>query len=122
MHTRFTSPEDAVTAAKLQGCLGISWTFNEPALWFEYTLDSAKQAKTQGLFTNYVTNGYMTAEAFTLLAAFLDVYRVDIKGFTEKTYKRISRAWGRRNPCPDKKGKGEGHACRSGDKYHSNDQ
>lgn len=94
MYTEFIAPEDSVTIAQERGCLGISWTFNEPALWFEYTLDSAKSAKEQGLYTNYVTNGYITVEAFKMLAPFLDVYRVDIKGFSEKTYKKIGHT-----PC-----------------------
>lgn len=89
MAATFLSPEDSVVAAKEQSCAGISWTFNEPTLWFEYTLDAAKLAKAQGLYTNYVTNGYITAEAFDMLAPFLDVYRVDIKGFSKGTYKKI---------------------------------
>jgi pyruvate formate lyase activating enzyme len=83
------SPEESASYAKTAGCIGISWTFNEPTLWFEYTLDSAKYARSQGLFTNYVTNGYITEEALDTIAPFLDVYRVDIKGFSEKTYQRI---------------------------------
>ena len=89
MHTEYVSAQESVSEAKAGGCLGISWTFNEPTLWFEYTLDAAKCAKTQGLFTNYVTNGSITEEAFDMIAPFLDVYRVDIKGFSEKTYAEI---------------------------------
>jgi pyruvate formate lyase activating enzyme len=89
MPTRYLSPEESVACAKASKCIGISWTFNEPALWFEYTLDLAKLAKSQGLFTNYVTNGYITEEALDAIAPFLDVYRVDIKGFSDKTYRRM---------------------------------
>ncbi len=88
MHTFYLSPEESVSRAKAANCIGISWTFNEPTLWFEYTLDSAKCAKSQGLFTNYVTNGYIAGEAFDAIAPYLDVYRVDIKGFSEETYRR----------------------------------
>jgi pyruvate formate lyase activating enzyme len=86
MHTEYLPPEELVSRAKSAGCLGISFTFNEPTLWFEYTVDAAKLSKAQGLYTNYVTNGFMTEEAFELIAPFLDVYRVDIKGFAEETY------------------------------------
>jgi pyruvate formate lyase activating enzyme len=89
MYSEYLSFEESVAKAKAAGCIGISWTFNEPTLWFEYTLDSAKYARSQGLFTNYVTNGYMTEEALDTIAPFLDVYRVDIKGFSEKTYQRM---------------------------------
>lgn len=89
LYSEYLPPEEAAARAKASKCVGISWTFNEPTLWFEYTLDSAKCAKSQGLFTNYVTNGYMTEEALDAIAPFLDVYRVDMKGFSEKTYQRI---------------------------------
>ncbi|MBE0428105.1 MAG: AmmeMemoRadiSam system radical SAM enzyme [Nitrospirae bacterium] len=86
MHSEYLSPEESINKAKTAGCIGISWTFNEPTLWFEYTLDGAKLAKAQGLYTNYVTNGFITEEAFDMIAPYLDVYRVDIKGCSEKTY------------------------------------
>jgi pyruvate formate lyase activating enzyme len=76
--------------ARKAGCLGISWTFNEPTLWLEYTVDGARIAKERGLRTNYVTNGYMTEEALRLIAPFLDVFRVDIKGFSDASYRRIA--------------------------------
>jgi pyruvate formate lyase activating enzyme len=89
MYSEYLPPEDLVKRARIAGCIGISWTFNEPVLWFEYTLDSAKRAREQGLYTNYVTNGYITEEALDAIAPFLDVYRVDLKGFSEETYQRI---------------------------------
>jgi pyruvate formate lyase activating enzyme len=91
MYTQYLSPEELVSKARAAGCLGISWTFNEPALWFEYTLDGAKLAKAHGLCTNYVTNGFMTEDSFKEIAPFLDVYRVDIKGFSGQTYQRIGQ-------------------------------
>jgi pyruvate-formate lyase-activating enzyme len=30
---------------------GLSFTFNEPVLWFEYTLDAAKLARQKGFHT-----------------------------------------------------------------------
>lgn len=88
MYTEYLSPEELVSKTKATGSLGISWTFNEPALWFEYTLDGAKLAKAQGLYTNYVTNGFITGDAFDMIAPYLDVYRVDLKGFSERTYQK----------------------------------
>jgi len=90
MGTFYLSPQEQVKMALARGCLGLSWTFNEPTLWFEYTLDSARIAKEAGLFTNYVTNGFITVEAFDLLAPFVDVYRVDIKGFSAITYRKVA--------------------------------
>ena len=88
--THYLSPTDQVKMALNHRCRGLSWTFNEPTLWFEYTLDTAKFAKERGLYTNYVTNGFITEEALALLAPYLDVYRVDIKGFSNTVYQKIA--------------------------------
>jgi pyruvate formate lyase activating enzyme len=95
----YLSPEEAVMEARRLGCRGISWTYNEPTLWLEYTIDSARLAKDQDpgndagerLYTNYVTNGAMTPEALDALGPWLDVLRVDLKGFSRRTYVRIAR-------------------------------
>jgi pyruvate formate lyase activating enzyme len=88
--TEYISPEKAVQLATGENCKGISWTYNEPTLSLEYTLDTAKKAKEKGLLTNYVTNGYITPEAMKLLGPSLDAYRVDLKGFSAHAYKRIA--------------------------------
>lgn len=88
--TEYISPEEVVDLAMTDNCKGISWTYNEPTLWLEYTLDTAKIAKDYGLLTNYVTNGYITPEAINMLGPYLDAYRVDLKGFSTHTYKRIA--------------------------------
>lgn len=85
-------PEKAVALAKDYACRGIAWTYNEPTIWFEYTLDSAKLAKEHGLYTVYVTNGYFTAEALDTIAPYLDAANIDVKGFEEEFYREISGA------------------------------
>jgi pyruvate formate lyase activating enzyme len=83
-------PGEVLQLAKDNDCMGISWTYNEPTLWFEYTLHCAKCAKEGGLKTNYVTNGFITAEALDLIGPHLDSFRVDIKGFSRESYRRIA--------------------------------
>jgi len=88
--TEFIPPEEAVAIAKNSGCQGISWTYNEPTMWFEYTLDSAKLAKKNNLYTNYVTNGFISQEALDRIGPYLDSFRVDIKGFSQSFYRKIA--------------------------------
>jgi pyruvate formate lyase activating enzyme len=85
-------PETAVELAKDHGCAGIAWTYNEPTIWFEYTYDSAQLAKREGLYTVYVTNGYMTGEALETISPYLDAMNIDVKGFTEGFYKEMTSA------------------------------
>ena len=93
--SRYLPPEEAVSLAQQYKCHGIAWTYNEPTVWFEYTLDSARLAKSKGLYTVYVTNGYLTPEALDEIGPYLDAWRVDVKGFTDEAYMRIANipAW-----------------------------
>lgn len=84
------TPEQAVNLAKKQGCQGIAWTYNEPGIWLEYVLDIAREAKEQGLYTAYITNGYSSPEALDAIGPYMDAYRVDIKGFSDSFYRDIS--------------------------------
>lgn len=83
------SPEAAVRLAKQYGCATIAWTYNEPGIWLEYTLDCARLARQQGIRTVYVTNGYLTPEHLDVIGPYLDVYRVDIKSFSDEFYRKL---------------------------------
>jgi len=85
------SPESSIELAKRYNCDGIAWTYNEPAIWLEYTLDSAKLAKAAGLYTVYVTNGYSTPEALDAIGPYLDAWRVDVKGFSDSFYMKLAK-------------------------------
>lgn len=85
------SPEQAIELTRRNSCDGISWTYNEPAIWLEYTLDSAKLAKKGGLYTVYVTNGYITPEGLDTMGPYLDAWRVDVKGFSDTLYKNLAK-------------------------------
>ncbi|MGB9698549.1 MAG: AmmeMemoRadiSam system radical SAM enzyme [Thermodesulfobacteriota bacterium] len=87
---RIITPPELIEMAITQGCLGISWTYNEPAIWLEYIREGAEIAKAKGLLTNIVTNGYITKEGLYCLGPFLDSFRMDLKGFSKKTYAQIA--------------------------------
>jgi pyruvate formate lyase activating enzyme len=89
--TEYISPERAISLAKETNSSGIAWTYNEPTIWFEYTYDTAKLAKEAGLYTAYVTNGYITPEALDTIGPYLDAYRLDIKGFTDEFYFKLAK-------------------------------
>jgi pyruvate formate lyase activating enzyme len=85
-------PEEAVSLAKRHGCRGIAWTYNEPTIWHEYSYDSMVLTKKHGLYTVYVTNGYINEEPLKELSRYLDAMNIDVKAFTEDFYKRICKA------------------------------
>jgi len=84
-------PETAVALAEQNNCQGMAWTYNEPTIWLEYAIDSARLAKARGLYTAWVTNGFATAEALDAVGPYLDAWRVDVKGFTPAAYQTIAK-------------------------------
>ncbi|MDD5669987.1 MAG: AmmeMemoRadiSam system radical SAM enzyme, partial [Candidatus Omnitrophica bacterium] len=85
----FTSPEDVVSSAVKNKCRSISFTYTEPTIYFEFALDTAKIAKAQGLYTVFVTNGYMSEESVRMISPYLDAANVDLKFFKDESYKKI---------------------------------
>lgn len=84
-------PEEIVLEARRRECLSISYTYTEPTIFFEYAFDTAKIACGDGLLNNFVTNGFMTAEALETIRPYLSAANVDLKSFREKTYKEICK-------------------------------
>ena len=56
-------PRPSSARPSAEGCRSISYTYTEPTIFFEYAYDTARLAREAGLANNFVTNGYMTAEA-----------------------------------------------------------
>jgi pyruvate formate lyase activating enzyme len=88
----YLAPEEIVTRALQSGCRSISYTYTEPTIFFEYALDIARLAKKADLKNIFVTNGYITSEALDVIAPYLDAANIDLKGFTEDFYQKITGA------------------------------
>lgn len=71
---------------------GAAWTYNEPTIWHEYTLDSMRHVKKAGYYTVYVTNGYIEEDPLRELAPFLDAMNVDVKSIREEYYRKLCKA------------------------------
>jgi pyruvate formate lyase activating enzyme len=84
--------EDVVKIANRYKCQGISWTYNEPSIWYEFTYDGSIAAKKEGLYTCYVTNGFIEAEPLKKISPYLDAMNIDVKSFTDDFYKKTCKA------------------------------
>lgn len=82
-------PKTAVENALNKNCQSISWTYNEPTMYLEYTLETAILAHENGLKNIYVSNGYMTQEALELLLPNIDAFNIDLKSMNDQFYKDI---------------------------------
>jgi len=85
-------PREVVDEAKKSGCLSIAYTYTEPTIFFEYAYDTARLAKEAGLRNVFVTNGYMTRQALEMISPYLDAANVDLKSFSEDSYRRTCKA------------------------------
>jgi len=85
-------PERVVELARRARSDGISYTYTEPTVFYEWAYDSAKLAHEAGLFNTFVTNGYMTPEAVEAISPYLDAATVDFKGAGDpKFYREMLR-------------------------------
>jgi len=91
-YLRNITPEQTIELAREQICQGIAWTYNEPTIWYEFSFDSAKLAKKAGLYTVYVSNGYINEDPLRELSLFLDAINVDVKAFDDGFYKKVCKA------------------------------
>lgn len=87
----YVAPEDVVALAQRHGCEGVAFTYNEPVIWVEYVADVSDACRAAGLYTVMVTNGYITEAGLDLLGERIDVWRVDVKGFDDRTYRALCR-------------------------------
>ncbi|MBU1084291.1 MAG: AmmeMemoRadiSam system radical SAM enzyme, partial [Candidatus Omnitrophica bacterium] len=90
------SPEKIVEEAEKASCAGISYTYTEPTVFFEFAYETAKIAKQRGLSNSFVTNGFMTEEAIEIISPYLDAANVDLKFFRDASYREICK--GRLDP------------------------
>lgn len=86
------SPEELVRGALLkkeERNIGIAFTYNEPTVWYEYVLDTAKLAKENDLKIVLVTNGYIQEEPLKELLPFVDGMNIDLKAFHPEFYEKV---------------------------------
>ena len=93
VHTEKLSPAQIVKNAIDNNCESIAYTYNEPIVFYEYALDTAKLAKKKGLKNIIVCNGFINQEPLLEWCKYIDAANIDLKGFTDKYYKDITGAW-----------------------------
>jgi len=84
--------ERAVEIALRERSVGIAYTYNEPMIWFEYVLDTAKIAREKGLKNVLVTNGYINPEPLEELLPYIDALNIDLKSINPAFYKERCKA------------------------------
>lgn len=84
----YFNPEQIINLAQHQNDNGLCASFQEPTMLTDWTLPVFNLGQQKGLYSCYVSNGYMTHETLTLLRnAGMTGLKIDIKGDKE-TYQK----------------------------------
>lgn len=88
----FTMPSEIVACAIKVGAKSISYTYNEPTIFYPYAKDIGILAKNAGLKNIFVTNGYESIEICEDIPLWLDAANIDLKSFDSVYYKQKLKA------------------------------
>lgn len=83
----FCPPEKLVELAKTHQCASLAYTYTDPVIYYEYTLDTSKLAKEAGVRNILVTAGYINKEPWKELMKFTDAARIDLKSISDDFYR-----------------------------------
>ena len=86
------SPEAIAEAAAASGCRSVAFTYNDPVIFAEYAIDTARACHARGVKTVAVTAGYIHAEPRRAFFEVMDAANVDLKAFTDEFYFRLTGA------------------------------
>jgi pyruvate formate lyase activating enzyme len=82
-------PEEIARAAVESGCRSVAFTYNDPVVFFEYAVDTARACHEHGIKTVAVTAGYVDGAARRAFFAEMDAANVDLKAFSERFYHEL---------------------------------
>jgi pyruvate formate lyase activating enzyme len=86
------SPEAIARAAAESGCRSVAFTYNDPVIFAEYAMDAADACRAAGILTVAVTAGYISPAPRREFYARMDAANVDLKGFTDEFYVKLTGA------------------------------
>ena len=84
------SPETVAHAAFQLGCKSVAFTYNDPVIFAEYAIDTARACHDRGIKTVAVTAGYITPVARGPFYEQMDAANVDLKAFSEVFYHKLT--------------------------------
>lgn len=90
---RFTPEMLVGRAASTEGNIGIAYTYNEPAVFYEYLTETAILVRQAGMANVVVSNGFIEKEPLRKLIPLIDAFNIDLKSFSGKFYREITGGW-----------------------------
>lgn len=84
------SPEAIAKAAMQHNCSSVAYTYNDPVIFHEYAIDTAKACRELGIKSVAVSAGYVCAEPRAEFYQWMDAANIDLKAFSEDFYHKIT--------------------------------
>ena len=82
-------PQDIVDSARTHGIPSISFTYNEPTVFFELMAKTADLALADGVRTVMVSNGCMSEDCLRELGPRITAANIDLKTFNAEVYRKV---------------------------------
>ncbi|MHC4625276.1 MAG: AmmeMemoRadiSam system radical SAM enzyme [Planctomycetota bacterium] len=82
-------PEKLVQLTQKYRCPSLAYTYTDPIVYYEYTYDTAKLARDNGIRNVLVTAAYINPEPWKRLLEFVDAANIDLKGITDDFYRKV---------------------------------
>jgi len=87
------SVQQVIDMAVADGIDILSWTYNDPAVWFEFVVDTAVEARKRGLKNLFKSAFFLTPAAVERLIDVIDIFAISIKSMDEVYYKTFTKGW-----------------------------
>ncbi len=69
-------------------------TYNEPLITADWAVEIFKLARSAGIVCGFVSNGNGTPEVLEFIRPYVDLYKVDLKSFNDKSYRQLGGVLG----------------------------
>ena len=83
-------PDAVVKECIKNKCASIAYTYSDPVAYYEYTIDTARIARQQGIKNVFVSAGYINEKPLRDISPFLDGANIDLKSFDDKIYEMLN--------------------------------
>ena len=85
----FVDPERLVEIAVERKVPVLVSTYNEPLITADWAVEIFKLARAEGIVCGFISNGNATPEVLEFIRPYVDLYKVDLKSFNDKSYRQL---------------------------------
>ncbi len=86
---RQAAPDELVALALKHEAPVMVSTYNEPLITADWAVEIFKLARAENITCGFVSNGNATPEVLEFIRPYVDLYKVDLKGFDDRRYRQL---------------------------------